>query len=91
MQRSEFAHAVRLAFTPEEAAAGFAEFLVSGDNAWSEGDAGGECVVDLLVARVTGGTAGDITYVELAGKEGGQASVSKIETLPRSLLSRRGC
>jgi hypothetical protein len=39
-ERSEFAHAVRLAFTPDEAAAAFAEFLVAGDNAWSEGDAG---------------------------------------------------
>lgn len=39
-ERSEFAHAMRLAFTLEEAAASFAEFLVSGDNAWMDGDAG---------------------------------------------------
>lgn len=39
-ERSEFAHAMRLAFAPDEATAGFTEFLVSGDNAWSDGDAG---------------------------------------------------
>lgn len=43
-ERSEFAHAMRLAFTMDEAAASFAEFLVSGDNAWLDGDAG-ECVL----------------------------------------------
>ncbi|HEV7298035.1 MAG TPA: hypothetical protein VGN72_01630 [Tepidisphaeraceae bacterium] len=39
-ERSEFAHAMRVAFNPDEAAARFAEFLVSSDNAWCEGDAG---------------------------------------------------
>lgn len=39
-EQSDFGHAMRLAFTTEEAVSGFAEFLVAGDNAWCEGDAG---------------------------------------------------
>lgn len=38
--QSEFAHAIRLAFAPEEAVTCFAEFLVAGDNAWTYGDGG---------------------------------------------------
>ena len=38
--RSEFAHAIRVAFTKEEAVTCFAEFLVAGDNAWTDGDGG---------------------------------------------------
>lgn len=38
--RSEFAHATRLAFAKEEAVTCFAEFLVAGDNAWTDGDGG---------------------------------------------------
>jgi hypothetical protein len=40
LTRSEFAHAIRLAFTPEQAVAYFAESLAARDNAWLDGSAG---------------------------------------------------